>query len=283
MNDRRVTVDGLNIRYLEEGSGPVVLLVHGGTPGFSAALWRGNMTALAKAGYRAIAYDQPGFGHSDAPRDFAFKYRQDFLPGFCDAIGVSKPALVGHSQGGGLVVGAALDAPARYAGIVVLGTGSLLPPAAGAAKEVEPPLTEPDLEDTKALLQSTTYNHALLTPEVLADYHAMSTGRNFHNAVRRAEAAAAQGKGPGAPLWQRLGEVAIPSLFIYGANDRGDPKARVELARQRYPGLVFHLLERCHHMVLWDRADDVNRLLIHFFEGLKADGYLARADAPAHG
>ena len=93
MIEQHVRVDGLNIRYLEQGSGPVLLLVHGGTLGFSADVWRSTVEALAAKGYRVVAYDQPGFGASDAPADFALKYRQDFVAKFADALALQHPVL----------------------------------------------------------------------------------------------------------------------------------------------------------------------------------------------
>ena len=277
MNARTITVDGLKIRYLEEGSGPVVLLMHGGTLGFSADMWLKNIGPLAKGGYRVITYDQPGFGHSDAPVDFGLRYRQDFIAKFLAALGIPRATLVGHSQAGGLVIGAALDTPETFPGVVVLGTGSLLPPLAAGSRDVDPSVKEPTIDETRALLESTLVDHSLITPQVLADYHAMSIGRNFANAVRRAEAAASQGRGPGKPLWQRLGEVTIPSLYIYGANDRGNAAERVLLARERYPDLTFHLLDRCHHIVQWDQAKDVDRMILGFLDRLKTEGALSQA------
>ena len=275
MIERKITVDGLTIRYLEEGSGPAVLLMHGGTLGFSADMWLKNFAPLAKGGYRVVTYDQPGFGHSDPPAEFGLRYRQDFIAKFLAALGIGRAVLVGHSQAGGLVIGAALETPQLFPGVMVLGTGSLLPPLAAASRDVDPPMQEPTLADTRAALESTLVDHSHITPQVLADYHALCIGRNFTYAVRRAEAAANQPKGAGKPLWQRLDEVSIPSLFIYGANDRGNAPERVALARARFPTLTFHLLDRCHHIVQWDRAADVDRMILDFLAGLKAKGSLS--------
>ena len=67
-NDRFVTVDGLNIRYLEEGSGVPAILLHGASLGSSADVFRRNLKALGANGIRAIAFDLPGFGKSDSDR-----------------------------------------------------------------------------------------------------------------------------------------------------------------------------------------------------------------------
>ncbi len=271
MIESGVRVDGLGIRCLEEGSGPPILLLHGGTLGFSAELWRSNMVALAAAGHRVIAYDQPGFGFSDNPPEFGLRYRQDFIVKLMDALGLPKLVLVGHSQAGGLVIGAALQSPERFSGVVVLGTGSLLPPLATPQRDVEPPSdSEPTLADTRALLEANLYRHAVITPQLLTDYHRMSIARNFTNARHRAAAGSGKAPSTSVPLWQRLGEVSVPLMMIYGANDRASAAERVVLARTRYPGIDYQLLENCHHIVQWDRPEDVVRLILDFHRRLPA-------------
>lgn len=271
MSENGVRVDGLGIRLLEEGSGSPILLVHGGTLGYSAELWRGCMAPLAAAGHRVITYDQPGFGLSDDPPEFGLRYRQDFIVKLMDALALPKLLLVGHSQAGGLVVGAALQTPERFTGVVVLGTGSLLPPLAAPQRDVEPPAdSEPTLADTRALLEANLHRRAVITPQLLTEYHRMSIARNFTNARRRAAAGSGKAQGAGVPLWQRLGEVAVPLMMIYGANDRASAAERVGLARTRYPGIEYHLLEHCHHIIQWDQPDAVVQLLLNFHRRLPA-------------
>ena len=89
VKDKFAAVDGLRLRYIEEGEGPVVLLLHGASLGSSADVFIRNLAPLARAGFRAIAYDQPGFGLSDVPFDHSPAYRRDSVPKFLDAIGVN--------------------------------------------------------------------------------------------------------------------------------------------------------------------------------------------------
>src|SRR4051812_34626682 len=270
MRESSVAVDGLKIRTLEEGEGAPILLLHGGTLGFSAEAWRSTMPLLAAPGYKVIAYDQPGFGASDAPPDFGMRYRQDFIAKFMAARGIRRPLLVGHSQAGGLVVGAVLDTPEKFRGVVVMGTGSLLPPLDAPSRDVDVPTAEPGIEDTRALLEANLFHHELITPALLEPYHAMSIGQNFANAVQRAKTGGgAKGMPAARPLWQRLDEMKIPSLFIYGANDRASAAQRVGLARERFPSLTYHLLEDCHHIIQWDQPDRFVRLTLDFMESLR--------------
>src|SRR2546423_12729425 len=158
VRDQYVSVDGLKLRYIEEGEGAPVVVLHGASLGSSADVFRRNLPPLAAAGFRAIAFDQPGFGLSDVPEDLSAGFRKKMIPKFADALGLRKVALVGHSQAGNPAVQLALETPERYSHVVVLGTGRLLPPAEGkedrgAEAEQRPErrmdATEPPAEDTR--------------------------------------------------------------------------------------------------------------------------------------
>jgi pimeloyl-ACP methyl ester carboxylesterase len=56
----------------------------------------------------------------------------------------------------------------------------------------------------------------------------------------------------------------MPLLLIYGREDRGRAAERVELLKQRYPGLNLHIAEGCKHLVPWDAADMFHRLAVPF-------------------
>jgi len=264
-------VDGLKIRYFEEGTGPDVLLLHGASLGSSADVWERNLAPLAGYGLKVIAYDQPGFGGSDNPADYSVAYRRAFILKFMDALGIRRAPIVGHSQAGGMAVGLAFDQPERVAKMVVVGSGSLLPPlqsAKGGAREGEEgTATEPTIKDTRALLEHNLFNHSLITAAELEKRHKMSVGKNFQAFVERNKA---EHQGSGAsgkqtiPLWQRLDQIPVPTLFIYGKQDRGSAAERAGLAKQRYPRLNIHVLDRCKHLVQWDAASEFETLCGRF-------------------
>src|SRR4051812_46697577 len=131
MTEQFVQVDGLKTRYLEEGQGPAVLLLHGASLGSSADVWDRNLAPLAAYGRRVIAFDQPGFGLTDNPKDYSVAYRRRFIIQFMDALRLDKASLIGHSQAGAMAVALAFDQTPRIDKVVVLGTGSLLPPLPG--------------------------------------------------------------------------------------------------------------------------------------------------------
>lgn len=266
--ERFTRVDGLRIRSLEEGSGPAVLFLHGASLGSSADVWSGNLPAFAARGFRAIAFDLPGFGLSDNPQDPSLAYRRDFVLAFMDALGLDRAHLVGHSQAGRIAVGLGFARPERIAKVVVLGTGSLLPPlaAGGKAQEggegEESGAVEPTLEQTRAALEDDLFERALITPVALETRHRMSVGKNFEAFLARARAPRPDKEAT--PLWRRLGESPVPLLLIYGRQDRAAAE-RAELARRHHPGLDLRVLDRCKHLVQWDAAAEFAALSTRFF------------------
>src|SRR5438094_932825 len=217
LRDRFVAVDGLNIRYLEDGTGVPAILLHGSSLGSSADVFRRNLPALAAGGVRAIAVDLPGFGKSDQAPDLSGAARNAFNLRFMDVLGLTRAVLIGHSSSGGPAVSIALKTPERVSHVIVLGTGSLLPPleadgtkvggregAAQARLEERMVKQEPTLDDTRALLAANLFHHNLITDEELALRHQNSIGPCFVEFVRR-HAAAAGGKGG-----NKAGKPAVP-------------------------------------------------------------------------
>jgi pimeloyl-ACP methyl ester carboxylesterase len=260
MKEKFVQVDGLRTRYLEEGSGPPVILLHGASLGSSADVWERNLAPLAGHGLRAIALDQPGFGLSDSPKDYSVSYRRNFILQFMDSVGLDKASLVGHSQAGGMAVALAFDRPERISKVIVVGSGSLLPPLPeggkqGAAEGEEGGNSEPTLDDTRALLEHNLFDHTLITAEALERRQRMSLGKNFQAFLERSKIPRGGGK-ESVPVWERLHELPVPLLLIYGKQDRGSAAARAALLKERFPNLNVHLLDRCKHLVQWDSASE---------------------------
>lgn len=276
VTDKFAAIDGLRLRYIEEGEGPVVLLLHGASLGSSADVFIRNLGPLARAGFRAIAYDQPGFGLSDVPADHSPAFRRDSIPKFLDAIGVTKAALVGHSQAGNPAVQLALADPDRYSHIVVLGTGSLLPPMgesdgneAAVQQRLERRMAnaEPAIEDTKKLLEANLFHHELITPDELALRHSRSVGKNFEAFVARNKAAeSAPPKEPKTPLWRRLVELKMPLLMIFGREDRAHAFERATLLKEKFPQLNVRIVNGCKHLVPWDAAEEFISAAVPFLK-----------------
>jgi pimeloyl-ACP methyl ester carboxylesterase len=100
----------------EAGSGPAVVLVHAGIA--DRSMWSAHLQPLAGAGYRALAFDLPGFG--DAPVAPGPQAPWEDLLGSLDELGIGDAALVGNSFGGAVALRVAVVAPARVRALAMV-------------------------------------------------------------------------------------------------------------------------------------------------------------------
>jgi pimeloyl-ACP methyl ester carboxylesterase len=124
----RTTRDGARVGEItlsvhEAGSGPAVVLCHGFPE--LAYSWRHQLTALAEAGFRAIAPDQRGYGASDRPEaiaDYDIHHLCGDMTGLLDALGIEKAVFCGHDWGGFVVWAMPILHPERTAGVIGVNT-----------------------------------------------------------------------------------------------------------------------------------------------------------------
>ena len=120
---RYVEQDGLRMNYVDEGEGPVVLLLHG-EPTWSY-LYRKLIAKLA-AGHRCLAPDYFGFGRSDKPTDsgwYSYDSHVASIARFADELDIRDATLVVQDWGGPIGFRFAVESPERVARLVVLNTG----------------------------------------------------------------------------------------------------------------------------------------------------------------
>ncbi len=116
-------VDGHRLAYLDEGSGPPVVMLHG-NPSWSY-LYRNLIVAL-RDNYRLIVLDHLGCGFSDKPQDYSYCLHNhiDNLERLLAGLGIKKCSLVVHDWGGAIGMGWAGKYPERVAALVVLNSAA---------------------------------------------------------------------------------------------------------------------------------------------------------------
>jgi len=125
MKDKHLIVDDLDIRYTEQGEGPVVLLLHGW--GTNLETFNELLTELEGKSVRFVSLDLPGFGKSEAPKEeWDISRYVKFVRAFLDKLSIDNPhVVIGHSFGGRIAIKAVasnLIKPERLVLIASAGT-----------------------------------------------------------------------------------------------------------------------------------------------------------------
>ncbi len=123
---KTIAVNGANMAYVDEGTGPVVLFMHGNPT--SSYLWRNIIPHVVSAGYRAVAVDLIGMGDSDKPDiGYTFGEHASYVDGFIAGLDLKDITLVVHDWGSGLGMRYARRNPDNVRALAFM--ESLIPPA----------------------------------------------------------------------------------------------------------------------------------------------------------
>ncbi|MGD0437519.1 MAG: alpha/beta hydrolase [Bryobacteraceae bacterium] len=118
---RFVEVNGIKMHIAEQGTGPLVVLVHGFPELWYS--WRHVLPALAAAGYHAVAPDMRGYGQTDAPpniEDYTLLQSVGDIVGVVHALGYEHAAIAGHDWGAPVAYNAANLRPDIFTAVVLL-------------------------------------------------------------------------------------------------------------------------------------------------------------------
>jgi pimeloyl-ACP methyl ester carboxylesterase len=252
------------IHHLEAGAGDPVVLLHGG--GVDLRMWDAQVPALA-ATHRVIRPDARGHGRSPTP---TAPFRQcDDVVELLDHLGVRRAVLVGLSMGAGAATDTALEYPDRVSGLVVCGAGTNEPTfddpwLTGLQKrmaEAQQRLDAPAWIDLflQALVVGPYRAPEDVDPDVLGRCRQMVTATVTDHA--RPDAVAPHHiRGS----WERLGEIAVPAMAIYGALDAADHVAMAQRFAAAVTGCRLVRIEGAAHMPNMERPADFNRALRDF-------------------
>jgi 3-oxoadipate enol-lactonase len=206
-----IAVDGGDVWADDSGgSGPPLVLLH---PGIGdSRIWEPVLPALA-ASYRVIRYDARGYGRSPAPR-VTFSLLAD-LAAVIDWYRLDRVAMVGCSQGGGSALGLALQQPARVSALVLLCPGV---PGFPWPEEPEEQV-ELDAEYERALDAGDVDALAGLLQRVWAAAGPTPAVMEQLRSAARAEISSGDMEQQDPPVFDRLGEISVPTSLLVGDAD----------------------------------------------------------------
>ncbi len=250
-----VDVSGRTIRYLLRGDGDVpVILVHG----FGGDLnnWLFNHEALAAK--RAVyALDLPGHGAS--AKDVGAGGVAELaavVNDFMAALGIDQAHLVGHSLGGAISLKLALEQPDKVASLTLISS-------AGLGIEIDGDylagfISAERRKDLKPHVEKLFSDPALVTRQLINDLLAFKRIDGVQAALETILAAFAPGGSQALVLRDKIGDIAVPVLAIWGSGDQIVPASHGE----GLPDNVrVEVMPGQGHMVQMEAASEVNRLI----------------------
>ncbi|MGW4355158.1 alpha/beta fold hydrolase [Nocardia sp. NPDC004582] len=275
---RTVRVGGREIHVSESGSGPAVVLLHGGGPGATGvANYSRNIEALATR-FRVIVPDLPGYGRSEKWIDQSdpFGYLGRSIGGLLDELGIASAHLVGNSYGGAAALRLALDRPEKVGRMVLMGPGGVgttrtLPTAGLNALLGYYRGGGPSRDKLRRFIREYLVFDGGTVPEELIEqrYGASIDPEVVANPPLR------RPSGPLAlrTLWRmdftrdsRLRALAHPTLVIWGVNDKVNRPEGGRMLAEAMPNCDLYLAANTGHWVQWERAGLFNSLAAAFLE-----------------
>ncbi|WP_264076887.1 alpha/beta fold hydrolase [Mycolicibacterium houstonense] len=276
------------LSWAPDDAGPTVVLLHGGGVDNASLSWGGIGPRLAQAGYRVVAPDHPGYGHSAPPRLPVTQERLVAYVGeFVDALGLQRYAIGGLSLGGGLTIGHVLDRPDRVTGAMLLGSYGIMPrlsdgPLSGLRQLVTWATVRTGLlgaatrwvgTNRRAMvrsMQALITDPAQLTDALMGEIMTAAGQPAGFTAFEQWQRDQVRWNRQRTDYTDRLASFPRPALVVHGERDPGVPVARARTAATLIPDSQLKIVAGAGHWVQRDRPDIVLEAMTEFLRGLPA-------------
>ncbi len=279
LTERTVTVAGKSIFYAETGSGPAVVMLHGGGPGATGVSnYSRNIDALAQH-FRVIVPDMPGYGRSAKGVDQRdpFGYLADMIRGLLYELRIDTAHLVGNSYGGSAALRLALDTPDRVTKLVLMGPGGIgttrgLPTAGLNSLLNYYGGDGPSRDKLEAFIRHYLVYDGASVPEELIDlrYQASIDPEVVADPPLRRPS----GRSALRTLWRmdltrdaRLKDLQTPTLVLWGRDDKVNKPSGGPVLLDMLPNAQLVMTSRTGHWMQWERAGLFNELVTDFLTG----------------
>jgi 3-oxoadipate enol-lactonase len=260
-----VEVPGGRLWFEAEGSGPPLLLIHGGLG--SLRMWDAQVPAFAQH-FEVIRYDTRGYGRSETD-DVEFSNRADAVAVLAQ-LEHSSAAVVGQSRGGIIALDLAIERPAAVRRLVLASAG-----ASGLEPQLPDDTDRPPWDEMERLWEAHAWEQlAELETRIWVDGWGQPPGRVAPDLRARvygwiletynAEKAEGRPQPLDPPAAQRLGEVQLPTLVIVGTADEPGAVASGRAVAAGILGAELVEFEGVAHMVQLERPERFSQVVLDF-------------------
>jgi len=272
-------VNGVRLHWVEQGAGPLVVLLHG-FPEFWYS-WRRQIPALAEAGFRPVAPDMRGYNLSEKPkRGYDLRTLTDDILALIRHLREERATVIGHDWGGLIAWAAAIRHPDAVEKLVVMNAphpGRFLEEIRRPRQFLRsmyalffriPALPELVLGARRAalsgrMLRRTAVEKAAFSDEDIERYReaisrpgALTAALSYYRSARLADL----------PAHYR---VSCPTLLLWGDHDLALGRPLASGLERWVPNLAVHHFD-CGHWVNQERSAEINRYLLEFLRDANA-------------
>jgi pimeloyl-ACP methyl ester carboxylesterase len=269
IESKYVNVKGINTHYLSGGNGPPVILIHG--TGAGVFDWKFTVGPLSEH-YSVYALDMVGYGHSDKPKTkYTLDYYIDFLEHFIDALQLNHLSLVGQCFGGATALGLAIKSPERIEKLIIAD-----PPFLGKTMSLEMISRLPfflvklfsrsSRRTVRLGFKVSVYDSGFVTNQMVEEAYQL---RNMPGATYARAATYKNNPGVGGQrhfFHDELARVIMPTLIIWGREDKYFPVAHAQAAHKLIKNSQLCILEKCGHIPQLEKPDDFRRIVVDFLK-----------------
>jgi len=258
IQNRKIQVGELKIHYVTGGEGKPLLIIHGGANG--AGAWRKNLAELAKH-YTVYVPDLPGFGRSqEIEGDFHIPELVKFVDDFARTLGLKTFYLVGHSLGGAIAVNYVLQFPNKITKLVLVSSMCL-------GKEIAL-----WVRFLSRLWLARIMGEALTGVFRAIKWAVEKAFAGFEFLMPFSRASIVLGiplttlKEQTIVLANRLSDIMVPTLVVWGAKDHIVPPKQAYDAGRLIPHCQVVVFDDCGHSVYREKLPEFSQLLTRFLD-----------------
>ena len=259
----------VEIAYADEGGGDYTLLFIHGLGGYHQ-VWKKNMDELRKNN-RCIALDLPGCGKS-AKGDYPFtiEFNAEVVSEFITSLRLKNVVLIGHSLGGQIAVSAALKNIPEVKKLVLLAPSGLVVLDDEEKSKVEEGVRPEKIKGFTDLGLKYAFGLGYASGKLPSDAAFMLKYRlnikkrleyfdYFCQMMYKTNMAAVN-----EPVIDRLNGIRVPTLILWGKEDKTLRPELAEKAKKRIPNCEVQITSPCGHMLQWECTEEVNSAIRQF-------------------
>jgi pimeloyl-ACP methyl ester carboxylesterase len=266
----KVRANGIGIYYEVHGAGEPLVLIAG--LGYEHWMWQKMMPGLAEH-LQVVAFDNRGVGQTDKPEGpYTAQMLADDTAELMGALGIGRAAVMGHSMGGFVAQALVLSRPEVVSRLILSATNFGGPRHIPVTQEALAVLTDMSSDPLERLRRgivvSTAPGFAEAHPEIIEEWLEHRVKNPLDPAGYQAQLAIGLAVASEEACFEpKLKQVEVPTLILFGEDDKVVPAGNAELLAREIPNSRIQILDGAGHFFPLEVPDEAARAVVSFLRG----------------